>query len=74
MSETFTRATEREPISKPFNYTADSLAGYSNKELMKKANPNHDTAAQVYENCLLYARSYSETMLHRVLEEEPEFF
>ena len=41
---------------------------------MKKANPYHETAETVYNNCMIYARSYTETMLHRVLEEEPDFF
>ena len=76
MSETteFSRAGGRAATQKPFNTPYDAMAGATNKELLKKANPAYEEARKVYDNCMMYAYSYTQTMLNRVLEEEPDFF
>ena len=75
MSETstFTRSSEREPSMKPFAYFPAQIAGSSNAEKMKKYT-TYRSAANLYETCMLYAASYSITMVQRVLDEEPDFF
>ena len=39
-----------------------------------KKYPTYHGAAELYKSCILYAHSYATTMVHRVLEEEPEYF
>ena len=41
--------------------------------LMEKY-PKYKDAAEMHKSCLMYAHSYSATMVLRVLEEQPDFF
>ena len=39
-----------------------------------KRYPKYKDAAELYKVCMLYAQSYSITMVQRVLDEEPTYF
>ena len=49
------------------------MAGSSNAEKID-SYPAYKNATDVYNNCMLYARSYAAAMVQRVVEEEPDFF
>ena len=69
----FERAAKRAAFTKPFAYESEQVAGASNGELLKKYSTYQDAEA-MQKACLLYATSYSQTMMGRVLEEQPDFF
>ena len=73
MSEQFSRRAERPEFEKPFNLSSAQVSGFSNGEKYKKYTQYKDANA-MKDACMLYAGSYSAIMLHRVTEEQPDFF
>ena len=49
------------------------LKGFSNREITERY-PKMKTANDLAQHCALYAHSYVETMILRLLEEQPDFF
>ena len=71
--EAFSRRAARIEFQKPFNLTSGQVSGFSNGEKYKKYTEYKDADA-MREACMLYAGSYAAIMLHRVEEEQPDFF
>ena len=71
--EAFSRRAARPEFEKPFNLTSTQVSGHSNGEAYKKYSDYKDADA-MRTACMLYAGSYSAIMLHRVEEEQPDFF
>ena len=49
------------------------LKGFSNREITE-SYPKMKTADELASQCAVYAHSYVETMVLRLLEEQPDFF
>ena len=64
----FSRAPPREGWTKAFAVDSERTRGHANKMLMN-SYPEYKSAAQTYQVCMLYANSYANTMVLRVLEE-----
>ena len=60
------------PNQKPLAFTSGQLAGKSNGQTLAKY-PKYQAAEAAYNNCMLYAGSYSAIMLKRISDEEPDF-
>ena len=69
--EIFSRAAARAPDQKPLAFTTGQLAGKSNAQVLARY-PQYKAAEAAYNNCMLYAGSYSAIMMKRVLDEEPD--
>ena len=69
----FDRSTERGGHERAFTVHDDRTAGFSNKEIMERY-PEFVRAHKVNEKCQLFAQSYAVTMVHRVLQENPDYF
>ena len=64
----FSRAPPREGWTKAFAIDSERTRGHANKMLMN-SYPEYKAAAQTYKTCMMYAHSYANTMVLRVLEE-----
>ena len=73
LGQRFERAAERVPFTKPFAYESEQVAGKSNGALLRK-HQKYAEADALQQACMMYALSYSQTMMIRVLEEQPDFF
>ena len=73
MAEEFSRVPERPGHMKPFALTGAQVGGKSNAEIMNK-HYRMGEANELMRTCMLYAQSYSLTMVQRVLDEQPDFF
>ena len=73
LAENFQRAADRPQWQQAFSVEGSKMMGASNKEKMT-SYPSYKNATDVYNNCMLYARSYAAAMVQRVVEEEPDFF
>ena len=69
----FSRSPPRQGWTKAFAVDSERTRGHANKLLMNKY-PEYTAASQNYRACMLYAHSYANTMVIRVLEEQPDFF
>ena len=72
-STEFSRSPPREAWTKAFAVDSERTRGHANKMLMNNY-PEYKAAAQTYQTCMMYAHSYANTMVLRVLEEQPDFF
>ena len=66
-------AQERPGSTKPFALNSDLLNGASKNELYDSV-PNYKEAKNLYNQCLVYANAYNQTMLMRLEKEKPEFY
>ena len=74
MTETeFTRKSVREPWDKPFAIQARSITGGTSVEKFNSI-PEFKEAENMSKVCYMYANAYAETMITRLLNEEPEYF
>ena len=73
MTETFTRAQERPANTKAFAIDTELLAGRTVAETYN-AYPDFEQSIQMQRMCTMYANAYSETMVTRLLQEQPDFF
>ena len=75
MSEesTFTRKNQREPYQKPFALQGAQISGGTTKEKYDSI-PEYKDANELSKTCFLYANAYADTMIQRLLNEEPDYF
>ena len=74
MTETeFTRKNQRQPWEKPFAIEARSIAGGTAVEKYNSI-PEYKEAENMSKVCYTYANAYAETMIQRLLNEEPDYF
>lgn len=73
MAETFDRTTERQTNMKAFAINEGQLMGASRVEAYRK-NPKYEQSLELQKMCSMYAIAYAETMVGRLLAEEPEYF
>ena len=71
--EAFTRKNERPPYSKPFAAESNELKSGTMKEKYYSI-PEYKNANELARTCMVYANSYAETMIMRLLQEEPDYF
>ena len=67
------RKQERKPEDKAFAFRTDQFLGRTIVDKFKQY-PDYVAVDQMSRACLLYASAYTDTMIRRVLKEEPEFF
>lgn len=67
------RKQERKPEDKAFAFRTDQLMGRTLIEKFQQ-NPDYVAVDQMSRACVLYASAYTDTMIRRILKEEPEFF
>merc|ERR1712087_435133 len=71
--ETFSRKTERQPWEKAFAYQANQIAGGTTVEKYNSI-PEYKRANEISQMCFIYANAYAQTMIARLLQEEPDYF
>ena len=69
----FSRKSYREPATKPFATASTQLRGASNVARYNSI-PEYATANELSQACFIYSQAYAETMLARLLIEEPDYF
>ena len=69
----FKRGEERQANNKPFAIDVNELRGASTVELYKK-DKDYEQSMQLHRMCIMYAQAYSDTMIQRLVGEQPEFF
>ena len=69
----FSRKSHREPQTKAFAIASSALRG-NTAVTRYESIPEYATANTIAQTCMTYAQAYSETMLARLLQEEPDYF
>ena len=72
-TEAFTRKQAREPHTKAFSMDKNELRGRSLVDTYKSYN-EFNSAEELSKVCAVYSQAYTETMLMRLEEEDPDFF
>ena len=71
--ENWSREQERQPHEKTFALKSSDLLGLKFKFAYSK-NKGFMAAEENFKRCMIYAQSYSATMMNRLLQEEPDYF
>ena len=71
--ENWSREQERQPHEKAFALKSSDLQGQKFKFAYSK-NKGFLAAEENFKRCMIYAQSYSVTMMNRLLQEEPDYF